>query len=945
LWGEYTVILLDNSEFYTCGDGGDGRLEIGSEDLPRYVFNTINVEISIRTDPGHLKSKLKTRFQRKMSFPTLFNLRLQQDGWRNVPENLVPRNANSMGYLISRDGRVQSTNSKYPVKRRILEVRKDLADDYDLILMITDPAPFTLERACQDEDVFIDVPRNVSTLPAIHELHLRSGAVRHKGSGRFASVSVSLSYYHKDKFEPQMGMSVYLLLEKVFFAPVDVYHYEKYLALTEQFSHLKFESLLDLDPTRRDRLLCITRSDLLHNYLDEELEVGDLHLCSVADRKWGCLKDGSSYIASPVERVRYPCACPKCRVSVEQRSANGLNALTEGHSMELFIRDLLISHPGIEFTPYEPSNRKYDDVLKLVSDGTLRTVQYKKLIATRADTPNTLTFNLPLVSYPDQLPILASNADHTRFFAARAGDIHSSSTGSVSVTFTQSGYHHEYCYTNVGQFLEAALTLLSQAPQKCDWSDEELYGRNDLLEYRSIMRAIVWFDRLGIDFKGQETAFGSIDGYISMKGSDRWWSVQFKFTTSVHGDVYKTSSKTRSGTAVPYHVNDGIDFFIYEIGGYESKFLCVPSIALVKEGLIATDEQSGVSRYHIPPPDYIKPHWMLQYYNPDLLVTSLYTSEVDHEVSGLRSVVEYYKSRGHAVEFNSSNRVNKVFTVDSLYVKAFVSKARDNVWFQIDNIDENRPYCTDDRVGAFLLVTADNSRYLVPREALIYKGYIGCMSGEGKSCLRITDPWFGQFKDNFDCLFVPWNPLSTEPFRQMIIRLCTEAGHQAIDTSSGSCKTITVDGNRSLIIECSTSSVNNCLFNLKFDTNPYAFILVRTDPSRTSCQLDFYVARVTDPKIVDRASVSFKPEVESRWTAHRGNIGLLYPSERVISAGIDIANLPSGLDLNKLALSIDKKGYGLRQLKDLCRDNGISGMSHSRKEALVSAIRSKFNIP
>ena len=135
----------------------------------------------------------------------------------------------------------------------------------------------------------------------------------------------------------------------------------------------------------------------------------------------------------------------------------------------------------------------------------------------------------------------------------------------------------------------------------------------------------------------RNTAGGSpIDGFISLKkeGVEKVYAVQMKYVTTTKEnslDCYSVCSLKTCGMGVhePYHVNDGIDFFIVEIGGikdnlqeFHGNFLIIPRKVMIEKEIFTSDTVWGSQTFSIRPSDYQKEHWSTVYWNkiPDELV-------------------------------------------------------------------------------------------------------------------------------------------------------------------------------------------------------------------------------------------------------------------------------------------------------------------------------------
>lgn len=117
----------------------------------------------------------------------------------------------------------------------------------------------------------------------------------------------------------------------------------------------------------------------------------------------------------------------------------------------------------------------------------------------------------------------------------------------------------------------------------------ERYSRTALIEYHSWNRIKDWCKLNGFEFRPSDSAASVVD--FTINGV----KFQHKYTSrrhgqGFHGKLHKSAGKNNKN---PYEVDDPIDYFLIECGGFLNEFCVISKQELIERGFIKTPTQNG----------------------------------------------------------------------------------------------------------------------------------------------------------------------------------------------------------------------------------------------------------------------------------------------------------------------------------------------------------------
>ena len=332
------------------------------------------------------------------------------------------------------------------------------------------------------------------------------------------------------------GVSVWQLLEEAWIEKSEWYGAAQLQEMKARFPTLNFQDkeVMELAPEKRHGLAWLRSPSIFERFVDINTKVGLLMLRD--ERAFKCLRCPATYRSSMYDQSVAVGYCPNAAcVRLRQQEAAGQKQ-QDAVASERKMADELCA-PG-DVLDAEATGHLYngteDIIVTLRSDQTRRLVQVKTLgrVGNRREY---YTLQMP-TTYPDNMLIVAANAQWTRFVVALAKDIQTSAT-TMGVTFSRRGRTMRgHKFTTKESFLNRVCELLPKTLQEKDLSDSERYSRTFLKEKQSRARLRQQCEKRGLITVDYKDNFSPID--LTISGV----TVQHKSSTSLQAFEYKVSN-------------------------------------------------------------------------------------------------------------------------------------------------------------------------------------------------------------------------------------------------------------------------------------------------------------------------------------------------------------------------------------------------------------------
>ena len=345
-------------------------------------------------------------------------------------------------------------------------------------------------------------------------------------------------------------------------------------------------------------------------------------------RKYSCKK--CSY---EVRRTREPDRIAR-RITREKEKVEGkLAPAAKGDLIEIYFEKLLQSTGIFKQVTRLGQLGGSSDIEIVLHDGCVTQLQVKQL----TKHGKSIYYAGEMFKYVPDMLIAGANEDFTKFFLGFSYEFHDVRTrftdDNVNFSFFKGragNQHDQFCYVKGYEDKDRdENAFLSRLIKDIPYSTSENHmSESTIKEKESQDRFSIFCEKRGLVYK-RNTAGGSpIDGFISLKkgGVEKVYTVQMKYVTTTKGtslDCYSVCSmKTCSmGVHEPYHANDGIDYFIVEIGGprnnsqqFHNNFMIIPGNIMIEREIFASDASRGSQSFSIRAPDYKKQHWTVSYW-------------------------------------------------------------------------------------------------------------------------------------------------------------------------------------------------------------------------------------------------------------------------------------------------------------------------------------------
>jgi hypothetical protein len=424
--------------------------------------------------------------------------------------------------------------------------------------------------------------------------------VRHKHhrNPHYMKVALSGIYYDIDH------------LYELAFTPLEERAcYDAICDLAVQYPGRDTSVMYNVSPHDRGNLLCIKRPDLLPELVDQS-KIFTLSFGTNSIEEWRCIDHKTLFscaVGSSACRNRRPTCCHLTR---EQLSVIGRDALAVGEEAEHFAVGIFEKVLGVVSVLKigHLSNPSHDLEITL-KNGNVKAVQVKVLRQSYR-CPNHFCIS-SVQGYDPRLIILAVNPDFPHLsFVCLAGEL-PSDVDTLGITFgTLARTYKPNKFVTERDLLMQLIFYLHTAIEAKDLNN--IYSENNRKEKESVKR----FEKRCIEHgskyvshdNNHDVTDGALDSHATqMKYSSKPHHYKYAFGISKHGPY---------GTRSPYAEEDGLKFFVFEIGDYQGQFLIIPIHEMIEHGYISTPSQDGKLSAYFPPPDYHdQSHWAIKYWN------------------------------------------------------------------------------------------------------------------------------------------------------------------------------------------------------------------------------------------------------------------------------------------------------------------------------------------
>ena len=223
------------------------------------------------------------------------------------------------------------------------------------------------------------------------------------------------------------------------------------------------------------------------------------------------------------------------------------------------------------------------DIIVLTDDGIKRGIQVKTINNDNNSVSNLTKKKTDKGKYPDDTLMVFLKPDKSIFYLAYFKDIFS---GKPTFRVKKGD---KRAYEDTDKFKSDLLEMCKNAVDVSTIPLEDRFSPKTLTEYNSRQRVIEFSNKYSLSFEIYYTHASSIDVLINGH------AIQMKSSSKKHGNGYNVGLMKNGGRGehVPYHIDDGINFFLIEVGDYVGEFCLLPIEILAKEGYIETDSQKG----------------------------------------------------------------------------------------------------------------------------------------------------------------------------------------------------------------------------------------------------------------------------------------------------------------------------------------------------------------
>ena len=438
----------------------------------------------------------------------------------------------------------------------------------------------------------------------------------------------------------------------------------------------------------------------------------------------------------------------KHKMSLEEykkfKSETGRKAMLDGDDNELYALDLLHTLNLETIINYGYTGNKFDAFIKFDDEQHYRGLQIKTLVKSLGD--DNYVIKTARKGYDPNALIMAISQKKDRYALVFYKEMNGKN---ISISRT---HNSNKLIDDVNIFKTRLLINLRNSTIVTDINDF-LY-ESQRQETESIERFKLKCQSYNLEFERNTTNTNEIDGSIGD------YNIQFKSSRNKKNNMYKFSLFRRTNSKPrPYNLEDNVHFFVFEIidPEYQNNFYIIPQKALINGNYITHNDILGKYCIGIPPLDYNKTHWILDYLNKFDQFNS--TQKIDpvynnfHKKCIEKNLECKFSKNNKIISINSHNvRIIKHNMYDSVSCTFDLRIQKNNIR---ESIHENDNY--DFLIFDFGVAYQDQF-CIIPIDVLIQHKYISTQTENGKRQISIPYPgsnsqsWMMQYMNNFDLL-------------------------------------------------------------------------------------------------------------------------------------------------------------------------------------------------
>lgn len=427
----------------------------------------------------------------------------------------------------------------------------------------------------------------------------------------------------------------------------------------------------------------------------------------------------------------------------ERLKQNGKQTITKGDNKEMFVVDILKSLDFENVIREGQTGNKFDIFVKFKDESYYRGIQIKTL-SYESDSKRFRIMPNKTGYEEDTLIVTVDNSK--AYFAI----IYYREMGGKKMGISSTLNTH-LLITDLNVFKLRLWEGCRRSTIVENFSD--YLGEGEKQETESIKRFEEICKKRELLFVRNDTNGNEIDGRVENN------TIQFKSSTNISRKNLYTFNMYRliGGQHIPYDVRDNVDFFIFEIATekHRGNFYIIPLECLIETGYISGNGKTGKLTLCIPPPDYGRSHWLLQFLNNFNAFKIVYMP-VYNDLHKWCIHFKFTFSIGHKV------RIKEINSHKILHLRCG-SYGKSGFLFHLvtSNGTSKRKVHSNDRYDFIILDCGEkypNMYYIIPIFILIQSGYIETDEQEGQwqITIRYPDPskvdWSHFYFNNFGLL-------------------------------------------------------------------------------------------------------------------------------------------------------------------------------------------------
>lgn len=356
----------------------------------------------------------------------------------------------------------------------------------------------------------------------------------------------------------------------------------------------------------------------MHPTLNVGIDIDALRSSSQV-RVWWLCSNGHTWQTSVVSRAREESRCCQClqrrKRSRTEKTEKVLSTIEIGDETEKYVVTLLGEAGAFLNVERIGQRGSKSDVVITHKDGKKTHLQVKTLVEHQSTSMDDFAVLTLQGQYPSDMLLAMCNKDRTRFVVEFFKNC---KKGGMNFSFGGWVRHPKYekiMFKDAAAFTQA---IIDKSPFSTPFTSTfQFLGSLLVKELAMNERLALAATSNGLLFQENDTRGNAIDAYIN------GIPVQLKFTSFKEFQVYVVNSTRNAGRKQkrPYTESDPIEAVIVELGNSEGaslfpgQFCILPKTVLVEHRVFSNATQQGTMRLRVGPPNRIKPHWTLPFWN------------------------------------------------------------------------------------------------------------------------------------------------------------------------------------------------------------------------------------------------------------------------------------------------------------------------------------------